>query len=101
MIDKNNISTSSPDQKNTLNPPDLTTVVPSNRRAPPLEGGHPTKIGGMCNLKHEISSPKFYELFIKTEIKGDTAMYLKNLFNQIKMCLNAVTRLREDLRPDY
>ena len=31
---------SSPTQKNELNPPDPNTVVPAYRRAPPLEGGH-------------------------------------------------------------
>ena len=28
-------------------------------------------------------------------------MELKNFYNYIKMCLNVVTRLREDLLPDY
>ena len=55
----------------------------------------------MWTLKHEISSPKFYDILIKTELKGDTAMDIKNFFNQISMCLNAVTRLREDLLTDY
>ena len=66
-----------------------------------LEGGHSTKIRGMWTLKHEISSPKFYELLIKTEIKGDTALDLKNFFNHIKISLNSVTRLIEDLLPGY
>ena len=55
----------------------------------------------MWTLKHEISSPRFYELLIKTELKGDTALYLKNFYNHIKMSLNAVTRLKKDLIPDY
>ena len=55
----------SPTQKDTSTPPDPTTVVPANRRVPPLEGGNFTKIGGMWTLKHEIISPKFYELLIK------------------------------------
>ena len=66
MTDKNNISKSSPAQKDTSTPPDPTTVVPTNRRATPLEGVNSTKIGGMWTLKHEISSLKFYELLIKT-----------------------------------
>ena len=49
----------------------------------------------------EISSPRFYELLIKTELKGDTALDLKNFFNHIKMSLNAGTRLIEELLPDY
>ena len=55
----------------------------------------------MWTLKHEISPPKLYEILIKKELKGDTAIYLKNFFNHIKMCLNAVTRLREDLLHYY
>ena len=35
-------------------------MVPPNRRAPPLDSRHSTKIGGIWTLKHEISSPKFY-----------------------------------------
>ena len=72
QIDKSNhINTmaSSPTQKDKLNPLEPTIVVPANRRAPPLEGGHSTKIGGIWTLKHEISSPKFYELLINTELK--------------------------------
>ena len=62
-----NISKSSIDQKDLPKSQYLTPVVPSNRRDPSLEGGHSTKIDGMWNLKHEKISPKFYELFIKTE----------------------------------
>ena len=60
-------------------------------RDPPLDGGNSTRIGGMWTLKHDIISPKFYELLIKTELKGDTALDLKNLYNYSKMCLNAMT----------
>ena len=44
MMDQNNIPKSSPTHKDTLTPLDLATVVPTNRRAPPLEGGDSTKI---------------------------------------------------------
>ena len=71
-----------------------TTVVRANKRALPLKYGHFTKVGGMWTLKHEISSPKLYELLIKTELKGDTALDIKNFYIHIKMYLNAVTRLR-------
>ena len=47
----------------------------------------------MLNLKHEIISPKFYELLIKIELKGDNALELNNFYNHINMCLNVVTRL--------
>ena len=99
--DKNNISKYSPDQKDTSTPPNPNTRVQTNRSDPPLEGGISENIGGMWTLKHEISSPKFYEVLIKTELKGGTAMDIKNFFNHIKMSLNAVDRLREDLLPDY
>ena len=101
MTDQTNNSKLSPYQKDTSNDLEPTTVVPANRRDPPLDGGHSTKIGGMWNIKHEISSPKFYELLIKTELKGDTAMDLKNFYNHIKMFLNAMTRLQEDLLPGH
>ena len=73
---------------------DTTTVVLSNNKDPPLEGEHSTKISGMWTLKHEIISPKFYELLINKELKVDTALDLKNFFNHINMSLNVVTRLR-------
>ena len=66
MMDQNNNSKFSPSQKGTLDTPDPTNMVPANRRAPPLDEGHSTKIGCMWTLKYEISSPKFYELIIKT-----------------------------------
>ena len=79
-IDKNNISKSSSDQNDTSTTPEPTNTVQTNRRAPPLEEGISDKIRCMWTLKHEIRSPKFYELLIKTELKGDTALDLnKNL----------------------
>ena len=83
-----------PTQEDTPTTPDPTIVVTSNRRAPPLEGGHSDKIRGMWNLKHDIISPKFYELLIKKELKWDTALDIKNFYNYTNMCLNAVTKIR-------
>ena len=60
-----NISKSSPAQKDTTTPPDPTTTVQTNKKSPSLEGGHSKNIGGMWTVKHEISSPRFYELLIK------------------------------------
>ena len=91
----------SPTKKDTLTTPYPTTVVPSNRRATPLEGWHSTKFGDMWTLKHEIISQKFYVLLTKTELKGYTDLDLKNFYKHIKMCLNALTRLREELLPGY
>ena len=76
-------------------------MVPDIRRDPPLDRGYSIKIGGMWTLKHEISSPIFYKLLIKTEIKGDTDLGIKNFYNHIKICLNVVTRLRENIFPVY
>ena len=94
MMNHTNNSKSAPTRKDTPTPPDPTTVVPANKRGPPLEGGHYTKIGGMWTPKHETSPPKFYEPLMKIKLKGDTDMDIKNFYNHIKMCLNAVTRLR-------
>ena len=80
-----NTMSSSPTQKDTSTPPDLTTLVLATRRDPPLEGGNSTKIVGMWNLKHDISSPKLYELLIKTELKGDPALDIKIFYNHIKI----------------
>ena len=66
MMDQTKNSKFYPSQKDTLNPPEPTTMVLDNRRAPPLDGWHSTKIGGMWNLNHDISSPKFYEILMKT-----------------------------------
>ena len=66
MIDKTNISKSSPAYKDTSTHPEPITVILTNKRYPPFEGGISTKIGGMWTLKHEIISPKLYELLIKT-----------------------------------
>ena len=94
MMDQIKMSKSSSSQKDFPKPLETTTVVPDNRRDPPLEVGHSTKIGGVWYLKHEIRSPKFYELLIKKELKEDTAMDLKNFYNHINMCLNVVARLQ-------
>ena len=59
------------------------------------------KIGGMWNLKHEIRSPKLYYLLIKKELKGDTALDLKNFYNHINMRINLMTTVQEDLLSDY
>ena len=94
MIDQTKFFKFSPAQKDESNPQYPTTVVPDNTRDPPLDGGHSSKIGGMWNLKHDISPPKLYELIINTELKGDTDLYPKNFYNHINMCLNVVTRLQ-------
>ena len=94
MIDQIKISKSSPENNDSPKAQDRTTVVLANKKAPPLEGGHSTKSGGMWTLKNYISSPKLYELLIQTKLKGNTALETKNLYNHIKMCLNEVTKLR-------
>ena len=100
MMDNNNISKYSPDNKDSPKSHYTTTVIPANRRSTPLDSGYSTNIGGMWNLKYDISSPKFYEIIINTYLKGDTAIDLKNLYNHINVCLNLVTILQEDSIPD-
>ena len=95
MMGQINISKYSPDHKSSPKAQYIITVVPATRRASKLEGGNYTKIGDMWTLKHEISSPILYELLIKIKLKGYTYLDLKNLYNHIKMCLNAVTILQE------
>ena len=85
---------SSPTQKDSPKPPEPTNVVPTNSKAPPLDSGKSTKICRMWTLKHDIRPPRFYELFIETELKGDTALDLKNFYNPTKMYLNTVTRIQ-------
>ena len=36
-----------------------------------------------------------------TKLRGDTSLDLNNFYNHINMCLNALTRIQEDLLPDY
>ena len=99
ITDQINTLQYSPTQKYSPKPPDPTTAVPYNRISTPLDSGQYTKISGMWTLKHEISSSRFYEVLIKTQLKGYTALDLKNFYKHIKMCLNVVTRLIEDLLP--
>ena len=93
------MSKSSPAHKDSPKPQDLSTRVPDNSRDPPLDIEYSKNNGCMYNIKHKISLPKFYELLIKTEHKGDTDMDIQN--NHIKMCLNTVTRLWNELLPAY
>ena len=101
IMDHTNNSKFSPAQKDISNPSDPTTMVSYNRKAPPLDGGHSTKIRDMWTLKNDISSPKLYELLIKTELKGYIALDIKNLYKHINISINAVTRLQEDLLSSY
>ena len=47
MMGQIKISKSSLDKKDSPKSQDTTTVVPANKKSPPMEGGHSTKIGGM------------------------------------------------------
>ena len=66
MMDQIEILDPSPDKINPTKSQDPTTVLPANKKTPPSENRNYKKVGGMWNLKHEIISPKFYELIIKT-----------------------------------
>ena len=43
----------------------------------------------MWTLKYEISSPNLYKLLLKNDLKSDTAIDLKKLYNYVKTCLNS------------
>ena len=101
IMDQIKISKYSPEKRDSPKAEDPTTVVPANKKAPPLQGGNSMRIGGIWTLKHEIALQKFYELIIKTELTVDTDLDLNNFYNHISMCLNAVTRLCYDLLPVY
>ena len=53
----------------------------------------------MWTLKHEIISQILYDLLIKKEFKNDTHLDLNNLYSHIKMSLNEVIKIQEDLIP--
>ena len=63
MSQKHNSSRDRMDTPKAQDPP---TAFLANKKATPSEGGYSTKFGGMWTFKHEIISPKFYELLIKT-----------------------------------
>ena len=89
-----------PSKKKVENQPqDSVTMVHTNRKVPPPEGGNSQKICGTWTMKYDISSQKLYELLIKTKLKGDIAIDLDNFSNHIKMCLNVVAILRDDILP--
>ena len=92
---------SSPGKKDSPKSQGPDTLVPANKKDPPLEGVHYTNIGVMWTLKHETISPKCYELIIKEFLKGNTHLELNNFYNHIKVCLNVVIIPQENLLPDY
>ena len=100
MMDQANISISSPAQKDTSTLPDTTTTVQTNKRDPPLEGRISEKFVayGPSNMRsahqNSISSAS-------RQNSKETLLWILIFLNHIKMSLNAVTRLREDLLPDY
>ena len=65
-MDYINMLKPSPKNKDSRKAHNTNPLLPAKRISPPLEGGHNTKIGGMWTIKHEIVSPKFYEILIKT-----------------------------------
>ena len=87
----------SPNKVKKNNPQYYTTVVHTNKKVSPLKGGKSHKIGGIWTIKHEIISPKLYEILINKYLKRDTSLDLKNFYNHIKMCLNAVKNVESIL----
>ena len=66
IVDQIQLSNYSPYKMDYPKSQDNTTLVPANKKAPPLEVWYSKNIGGMWNLKHDIRSPKFYELLTNT-----------------------------------
>ena len=64
--------------------------ISDKNKSPTIEVGYSQKIYGAWNHKHDISSPKFYEILLETDLKLETYLNVKNFYNYIKMCLNAV-----------
>ena len=70
-------------------------------KSPTLKVGNWYNISGMCNIEIEISSPNFYEPSIENKLKWETALDLKKFYNHNKICLNAVTKIRDYFLPYY
>ena len=60
-----------------------------------------SKLSGMWTLKQNTSPPKLYEILIKTDMKGDTALDLNIFYKKINSCLNTVAIIKEDMIPAY
>ena len=80
---------------------DYGTIVHANSKVTPLEGDYSNKLVGVCNLKHETSLPKLYGILINTNLKGDNSLNIKNFYKPIKMCLDVVTILLDNLLLEY
>ena len=65
-MDHIKFSKSSLDKKDSPKAQNITTLVPSIKKATSSEGENSTKNGGMWTIKHDISSPKLYGILIKT-----------------------------------
>ena len=63
-MDQNKNSNYSPENKDSPKGQYSTYVVPDNKKSPLLESVNSTKIGVIWTLKHEIISPKLYEILI-------------------------------------
>ena len=70
-------------------------------KSPPLEGGRSHKIDEMCNITHDIISPKLYELILRNELKVYTSFNLENLYNHLNMYVNEAIKLREYIFPSF
>ena len=75
-------------------------MILDNKVAPPLYGGHSTKINGTRTLKHEISSPKLYDSSSRQNSKN-TLIWTSITFTTTSRHVNTATRLREYLIPYY
>ena len=90
-----------PDRMGFTNNQDTATVVPDKNKAQTLEGWNYKELEACVISNMRSDNRKFYELLIKTKLKVDTDLDLKNFYNDINMSLNAVTKILEDLLTAY
>ena len=75
-------------------------MVPDSKKATPSEGGHYTKMVA-CGISNMISAHQNSTKYSSRFKKSDTDLDRNNLYNHIKICLNVMNRIREDLLTDY
>ena len=64
------------------------TKTSDTSTANPPHGINSQNIENMWTLKHEIISPKFYEIIIKNGLNGGMDLDVNNFYNRIKMSLH-------------
>ena len=84
---KNSISKSSPNQKDTLTPPDPTTKVQTNRRAPPLEE-ESQKILVACGPSNMRSYHQHSMRYSSRQNSKETLLWISRTYLTTSICLS-------------